>query len=139
MTIHLRAIAEDDRRPEDELLADFERPGQASSARCWTRSRARSATSTRSSSIGCRAWPTSAKWVTAAEPGLGWEPGRVLRRLWREPPRRVEGGQFEADGVAVAIRDMVMADHPDGWEGTAAQLLAAINARVPDGLRIPRS
>ena len=39
------------------------------------------------------------------------------------------------DAVAVAIMDYIVAEHPDRWSGTATELLAALNARVSDGVR----
>ena len=75
-----------------------------------------------------------ARWITAAEPALGWEPGRFLA-VYRENRRDVFETSFEADPVAVAIRDCIAADRPDGWTGTATELLAALNGRVSEGVR----
>jgi putative DNA primase/helicase len=42
---------------------------------------------------------------------------------------------FEADAVAVGIRNYIATDHPDGWTGTATELLSALNTRVSEGVR----
>ena len=78
-----------------------------------------------------------AKWITAAEPGLGWEPGAFLK-VYRENRRDVIESSFEADPVAVAIRDWMTAEHPEGWTGTATELLSALNGRVSEGVRRSR-
>ena len=54
-----------------------------------------------------------AKWITAAESGLGWEPGAFLK-VYGENRRDVIESSFEADSVAVAIRDWIIAEHPEG-------------------------
>jgi hypothetical protein len=78
------------------------------------------------------------KWVTAAKPGLGWDDDTFLS-AYRDNRRSVSESAFEADSVAVAIRDFVATAHPDGWEGTATQLLAEINQRASEGIRKTRS
>jgi hypothetical protein len=50
----------------------------------------------------------------------------------------VTESSFEADPVAVAIRDFVSLDHAAGWTGTATELLNAINGRVSEGVRRSR-
>jgi hypothetical protein len=46
---------------------------------------------------------------------------------------------FEADSVAVAIKNFVTTEKPDGWEGTSTELLAEINNRTAEGIRKTRS
>jgi putative DNA primase/helicase len=78
------------------------------------------------------------KWITAAESGLGWEPGEFIT-AYNKNRRDVSDTTFEADSVAVAIRRFVAEEHPAGWEGTPTELLAALNDRVADGTRKARS
>jgi hypothetical protein len=59
VTIHLRALPENERHPEDELLADFERARPHILGALMDATSRHSATSPASSSIGHRAWPTS--------------------------------------------------------------------------------
>ena len=80
LTIHLQAVSESTRRPEDDLWADFEavRPrvlgallDAVSAALCNV------------SDVKLERPPRMAdfaKWCTAAEPGLGWDKGRVGSR-----------------------------------------------------------
>jgi hypothetical protein len=81
-----------------------------------------------------------ASWVTAAEPGLGWNDGEFLAACGANQ-HDVSESAFEADAVAVAIANFVGALHPApaGWEGTATDLLNAINERTPETTRKQRS
>ena len=134
VTIHLATISEETRNPEDELIAAFEarRPGilgallDAVSCALRNIDKVKLERSPRMADL--------AKWITAAEPALGWEPGQFLS-VYRENRRDVIETSFEADAVAVAIRDYVVADHPEGWTGTATELLSALNGRVNEGVR----
>jgi putative DNA primase/helicase len=138
LTIHLKAIPENERRPEDELLAEFEaaRP-RIIGALCD----AVSAALRNVDKVKIERSPRMAdfvKWITAAEPGLGWEAGEFLA-AYSENRRAVSETVFEADSVAVAIKNFVTKDHPLGWEGTPTELLAEINNRVAEGIRKARS
>jgi hypothetical protein len=81
-----------------------------------------------------------ASWVTAAEPGLGWN-DREFLAAYTTNQHDVSESAFEADAVAVAIADFVSELHPApaGWEGTATDLLNAINDRAPESTRKHRS
>lgn len=138
LTIHLKAIPEDERRPEDELMAEFEaaRP-RIISALCD----AVSAALRNVDKIKLERSPRMAdfvKWITAAEPGLGWEAGEFAAAYARNR-RDVSETTFEADIVAVAIRHFVTKEHPLGWEGTPTELLSELNNRVQEGVRKARS
>ena len=67
-------------------------------------------------------------WGTAAEQGLGWPPG-TFRAAYQANQHDLSENTFEADAVAVAISSLIKAE--GRWEGTATQLLNAINKRVP--------
>jgi putative DNA primase/helicase len=134
ITIHLAALAEDARDPEDELMAAFEakRPLILGALLDAASSALRNI-----NKIKLDRAPRMvdfAKWVTAAEAGLGWESGRFLD-AYRENRRDVIESSFEADSVAVAVRDWVSAEWHDGWTGTATELLTALNARVSEAVR----
>ena len=137
MTIHLQVIPEERRRPKNEIATEFERawPGILGALLDAVSAALRNVEKVKLDRLPRMA--DFAQWGTAAEAGLGWEPGSFLN-AYGENRRDVSESAFEADNVAVAIRDM-MADHRTGWEGTATALLAALNARVPDGLRKSRS
>jgi putative DNA primase/helicase len=138
LTIHLKAIPEDARRPEDELEAEFQaaRP-RIISALCD----AVSAGLRNVAKVRLERSPRMAdfvKWITAAEPGLGWEAGDFMA-AYSKNRRDVSETAFEADSVAVAVRNFVATDHPEGWEGTPTELLGELNNRVPEGVRKSRS
>ena len=125
ITIHLATIAEDARDPEEDLLAAFEakRPlilgalFDAVSGALRNLDKVKVERAPRMADL--------AKWITAAEPSLGWEKGKFLN-VYRENRREVIETSFEADAVAVAIKDYILAEHSEGWTGTATDLLAAL-------------
>ena len=127
VTIHLRTIPDEERRPEEELWAEFEQ--------AWPRIfgallDALSRALGNIASVKLDRVPRMAdfaKWITAAEPGLGWEPGTFLE-AYRENRRDVSEASFEADSVAVAIDKLCSTtDWLEGFQGTATELLFAIN------------
>ena len=138
VTIHLRAISEEERQPEDELWDAFEarRPfiiGALLDAASAALRRLPSVKLARSSRMA-----DFEKWITAAEVGLGWEEGSFTP-IYRENRRNISDSAFEADPVAVAIRDYVLAEHPEGYTGTGDRALELpLNARVSDGMRKSR-
>ena len=137
VTIHLATLPEDARQPEDELFAAFEAKRPAILGALLD---AISAALRNLATVKVDRAPRMAdfvKWITAAEPGLGWEPGAFLK-VYRENRRDVIESSFEADPVAVAIRDYVSIEHPEGWTGTATELLSALNGRASEGVRRSR-
>ncbi|MGO9399741.1 MAG: ATP-binding protein [Xanthobacteraceae bacterium] len=134
VTIHLATITEEARDSEDDLIAAFEakRPIILGALLDAVAGALRNLDKVRLERMPRMA--DLAKWITAAEPALGWESGRFLT-VYRENRRDVIETSFEADAVAVAIRDFIIADRPDGWTGTATELLSALNVCVNEGIR----
>jgi len=139
ITIHLRAIPENERKPEDELWAEFE---AARPRLIGALLDAVSAALRNIESVELPLAPRMAdflKWITAAESGLGWEPG-AFYETYTSNRRDVLESAFEADAVAVGIRDFILKDYPvDGWEGTPARLLEELNLRASEGIKKARS
>ena len=77
------------------------------------------------------------KWVTAAESGLGWESGDFAT-VYNRNRAEIAEGAFEADAVAVAIRDMMNANG-ETWTGTPTELLNLLGARVSDAVKRSRA
>jgi hypothetical protein len=75
-----------------------------------------------------------AKWITAAEPGLGWSPGEFLS-AYGENRHDVVAAAFEADAIAVALWDLITTHRPEGFEGTPTELLEAINIYASETAR----
>ena len=129
LIVWLAAIPEDCRRPEAELLAEFEkvRPlilGALLDAVV----------------VALRQLPTIeldslprmadfALWVTAAETAFGWEPGTFLATYHgnRESANDVA---LEASSIARPLLDLL--EELGGWHGTAGELLTALEARVSE-------
>jgi hypothetical protein len=134
--IHLAAIPEESRQPEDELSAMFEakRPLILGALLDAASSALRNV-----SSIRLERSPRMAdfvKWTAAAAPGLGWDGAEEFLSVYADNRRDVTDGTFEADPVAVAIRDFVLTAHrEEGWSGSATELLAILNERVSEGVR----
>lgn len=68
------------------------------------------------------------RWVTAAEPALGWEPGSFVRAY---TGNRGEAHELalDASALAGALRDL-LPESGGAWEGTAGELLEALAIRV---------
>ncbi|MFG1281540.1 hypothetical protein [Xanthobacter autotrophicus] len=80
-----------------------------------------------------------ALWMSAAEPGLGWEPGTFVAAMEAGREEATQAA-FDADEVAKAIVDFITDEHSvAGWEGTPSALLEALNRRVTEDVRRFRS
>lgn len=79
-----------------------------------------------------------AKWVTAAEPSLGWEPGTFLK-VYEENRNDIVAESIDANPVAKAIKDFVLQDHPHGWLGSPTELLEELNSFISENIRTSRS
>jgi hypothetical protein len=138
ITVRLRGIPDDERLPEDVLWEQFE---QARPRILGALLDAVSSALRHIANVRLDRPPRMAdfvKWITSAVPGLGWDDGAFLA-AYRENRRNVSESAFDADSVAVAIRDFVATLAPYGWEGTATQLLAEINQQTAESIRKARS
>ncbi len=70
-----------------------------------------------------------AKWVVACEPALPWAAGAFLGAYAGKRAEAVEAA-LEADPVAVAVKALLAETEP--WEGTATELLAALEKYVAE-------
>jgi hypothetical protein len=134
ISIHMRTIPETERMAEDVLLREFEvvRPQIIGALLDGVASAIRNLPTTRLERTPRMA--DFAKLAVAASPGLGFSADAFM--LAYETNRRdTTETTFEADPVAMAVRNFVTTAHPSGWNGTATDLLAALNALVPEGLR----
>lgn len=78
-------------------------------------------------------WPRMAdfaRWVTAAEPALGWPPGSFMEAY---TTNRAASHELALDFAAIYAPLQVLID-TDAWQGTASQLLAALAAKVEDAV-----
>jgi hypothetical protein len=134
--VHLPVIPEEKRRTERELLRQVEaaRP-RILGALC-------TAVSTALGNIYQVRLPVLprmadfAEWVVAAEPALPWAAGTFLEAYTGNREDAV-GLALEADLVATAICELISAS--ETWEGTATDLLVALEAHVPERSRKSRS
>ena len=137
LVVHLPTIIEEARQSEEEFWRDFEEaaPEILGSLLDAVRCALCKLPTTRLERSPRMA--DFARWVTAAEPGLGLEEGTFLK-AYEANRAEVFVDALDADLVATAIRDLVK-EHDDQWEGTATELLAALNGRVTEGTRKGRS
>ncbi len=137
VTVRLSTIPEDERRPEEDFWQEWDAVApRVLGALC-------DALSSALRNVAQVQLPRSprladfAKWVTAAEPGLGWEPGTFLA-AYGDNRKDVADTTFEADPVAMTINAMVQPlEH--GWTGTATELLAALDDTAPEAVKRQRS
>jgi putative DNA primase/helicase len=78
------------------------------------------------------------KWSMAAAPAFGWK-AEEFQSAYRKNQAVVVDDTFEADAVAVAVRDFIMAKHPDRWEGSPAALQVELDEATPERIRKSRS
>lgn len=78
------------------------------------------------------------KWSMAAAPAFGWK-AEEFQSAYRKNQAVVVDDTFEADAVAVAVRDFIMAKHPDRWEGSPAALQVELDEATPERVRKSRS
>ncbi|WP_444453234.1 DNA-binding protein [Rhodobacter capsulatus] len=69
-----------------------------------------------------------ARWITAAEPALGWAEGSFAP-IYRANRSNTETAAIEGNPVAEAVLT-IMQDHPS-WRGTATELLKLLRQRFP--------
>jgi putative DNA primase/helicase len=78
------------------------------------------------------------KWSMAAAPAFGWQ-AEEFQSAYRKNQAVVVDDTFEADAVAVALRDFITTKHPDGWEGTPSALQVQLDEATPESIRKSRS
>ncbi len=71
-----------------------------------------------------------AAWVVAAEESLPWEPGEFMKQYDKNATEAVELA-LDADILATAVRSFIEAN-PNGWEGTATDLLKHLNDKAEE-------
>lgn len=70
-----------------------------------------------------------ARWVAAAEPALGWSPGRYLAALEEARDGAIQSA-LETSPLTTPITDLAK----DGFTGTAAELLERLNGTVDESV-----
>jgi putative DNA primase/helicase len=138
LTIHLQSVSESARRPEDELWTDFEtvRPRILGALLDAASAALRNMSDVKLERVPRMA--DFAKWCTAAEHGLGWDKGSLIVAYQRNRSD-VSEAAFEADTVAVAIRDFVIANYPEGREVSPTQWWSSVSAYVSESIKKERS
>jgi putative DNA primase/helicase len=138
LNVHLRVIPESGRRPEDALWEDYH---QRQPLILGALLDAVSAGLRNVARVKLDRLPRMAdfmKWITASESGLGWEAGAFVAAYNRNRAD-VADGAFEADAVAVAVRDFMRAGTEQVWTGTATELLGRLAAHASDTIRKSRA
>ena len=131
IAVSLSAIIETERRTEDEFYSEFEaaRPSilgallDAVSSALRHRPGVKIERRPRMADFG--------EWMTAAEPGLGWDPGSFMD-AYEENQKQVVAGAMEASPVALAVQAFITENEPDGWDGTPTELLGLLAGKVSE-------
>ena len=134
--LELQAIPSDQRRSEDEFWNEFEKAQpRILGAFLSVVSEALGACS----SVRLEELPRMAdfvKWVVAAEPALGWEPGK-FSEVYERNQDTANLCAIEANRIGPGVLELV--ENKD-WSGTATELLEKLsNLTYPAGLGTPRS
>ncbi len=74
-----------------------------------------------------------AEWAIATEVPLGGEPGSFMRAYGRSAQEGVQDA-LEASPLSVPLRELAE-KHPDGWVGTASELLSRLNDFIEEDLQ----
>lgn len=137
IAVTLPALDDGARRPEATLRAEYARVQPAVLGALLT-----------AVACGLRDLPTThldalprmadhARWLAACEPALGGDRGTLLG-AYLGGRRAAVAAVLDDSAVAGAVRTLA-ADQRDGWEGTAAELLAVLADRVDDAMRRDRT
>lgn len=126
--VTLHPIAPDQRREESVLLAEFERVRPRVLGALFDALAHALATVAQVVLPTLPRMADAVKWITAAEPALGWEPGRFLAALDRATSEAATN-VVEADVVALAVRRFASTTP---WRGSAGDLLRALERQDPD-------
>ncbi|HKZ91591.1 MAG TPA: hypothetical protein VJZ50_05585, partial [Candidatus Limnocylindrales bacterium] len=127
--VNFEPIADSARKLEDDFWAEFE------AARPRILGALLDAVSTairRESNVAMNGWPRMAdfaRWVTAAEPALGWPEGSFLAAYYANRGMANEMA-LEADPLAVTVRDLMMTTVE--WRGRPSELLDKLTAIAGD-------
>src|SRR5690606_36457753 len=127
--LHLPPISDEQRRDEDELWQEYER----------VRPRVLGALLD-AVSMALRRWDETrlpwrprmadyARWIAAAEPALPWKPGEHLE-IYAGNRREAAAVSLESNAVAQAV--LALMERREEWEGTATELLAALEQYASD-------
>ena len=129
MIIELPVIREEDRRPEGEFWAEFEkaRPRILGALLDAVAEGLRNVDNVRLDRLPRMA--DFAKWIVACESALPWEPGAFMKAYAGNRAEAVSL-TLESDCVAVAIKEFL--EHQDSFEGTATKLLSELEEHVSE-------
>lgn len=129
LIINLAVISRDQRKDEESILEQFEK---VRSSILGGLLHAVSVALKNKDAVKLDNLPRMAdfsKWIMAAEPGLGWEPGSFMN-AYNENRSTAVGIGLESDVLAQAMidfqKDVVT------WDGTATELIDALEENVPD-------
>ncbi len=133
----LAAIPEDKRLPEDEMELQWEiaRPRVLGALYDAVSAALRHVAAVRLPRAGRMA--DFEKWLTAAEPGLGRDPG-TFSAAYGQSRRDSVDAAFESDPVAVAINELMVKELLTMWHGTATGLLGRLSDYATDQVRTLR-
>ncbi|MFG1393717.1 ATP-binding protein [Xanthobacter agilis] len=134
VTVRLKPIAETARRGEAEMLANWQTAAPRILGALFD---AISCGMRRFDSIQLDRLPRMAdfaRFASACEPAFGCEDGTFLSAYNANQSDTIET-TFEADPVAVAVRDLIRNDCPSGWHGSATDLLSALNMKASESVK----
>jgi hypothetical protein len=131
LIVTLPAIKEEDRRTQQEVMAEFEkiRPGVLGALLDVVAAGLRSLPGVELKHLPRMA--DFAKWVVACEPALGWEPDSFLR-AYRGNVRDANELALGDSPLVAPLRKLLQEQHGRRWVGTASELLDELRKIVDD-------
>jgi len=132
LIIELPVIREEDRRPEGEFWAEFEKvwPRILGALLDAVAKGLRNIDSVKLDRLPRMA--DFAKWIVACESALPWEPSAFMKAYAGNRAEAVNL-TLESDCVAMAIKEFL--EHQDSFEGTATKLLGELEEHVSEKVR----
>lgn len=129
LIVWLPTIPKERRRPEDEMLSAFEaaRPRVFGALLDAAAGALKNLPSTQLD--GYPRMADFARWVTAAEPALGWPNGAFMAAYGGN---QQSANELALEASVVARPLMELLDSQSGWSGSAGELLVALADRVDD-------
>lgn len=130
LVVDLPRIPDDRRQLESDLWPAFEQTRPAILGALLS---AASCALAHERTVALPGWPRMAdfaRWVTAAEPALGWQPGSFMEAY---TTNRAASHELALDFAAIYAPLQLLID-TGAWQGTASELLAALAGKVEDAV-----
>ncbi|WP_290653773.1 hypothetical protein [Aquisalimonas sp.] len=129
IVVTLPTIADDQRRREAEIWADFEALRPRVLGALLDVASAGLANLPNVELDGLPRMADFAQWAVACEPALGWEP-KTFMNAYSDARANLTENVLDGDPVAPVLREWLAELTDEGWSGRAGELLGLLNTRI---------